>query len=93
MFSLDQGTAEIMRQDDRAIGYMPQELALHVELSARETLDYFSRLHGLSKRNYINNLLINFHFHFLKNAISKNKVFAWSERLIIFFFSFLNYHK
>ncbi|KOV86301.1 ABC transporter ATP-binding protein [Nocardia sp. NRRL S-836] len=34
----------------RLIGYVPQEIALYPELTARENLRYFGRLHGLPRR-------------------------------------------
>ena len=34
----------------RLVGYVPQEIALYPELSARENLRYFGRLYGIPRR-------------------------------------------
>ena len=31
------------------VGYMPQELALHDELSAKETIEYYAKLYRMDK--------------------------------------------
>lgn len=53
----DSGAIEIAGQSDpartevkRSLGYVPQEIALYDELSARENLEFFGRLQGLGGR-------------------------------------------
>jgi ABC-type multidrug transport system ATPase subunit len=31
-----------------AVGYMPQEVALYAEFTIRETLEFYSRIHGMT---------------------------------------------
>jgi len=36
----------------KRVGYMPQELALFLEFNIEETLTYFRRVFGMTKRKY-----------------------------------------